>query len=161
MFGEPAGDAGSFGKDQFDGMDVTVGSEKIVEAGKNAEGRRSVDVVQEAVEEDEIVGASGDGLGSGDVGDEKIALIAIAGELDIAVVYVDAEVFGVSETGSVGAGAAADVEDTADLAEVIVLQDAGEFLRGEWELRELEEKRLLEEVVESVHGRKSVSPRIG
>ncbi len=88
-------------------------------------------------------------------------MIAIAGEFDVAVVDVDAEVFGVGEAGSVGAGAAADVEHAADFAEVVVFEDAGEFLGGERKLREFEEEGLFEEVVEGFHGRKIVPLRLG
>ena len=152
MSGEPAGNARVFGKNELDAMNVAVGSEETVEAGKNSEGGGSVDVVEEAVKENEIVRADGDGLGGSDVGDEEIALVTVAGQLDVAVVDVDAEVVGVGEARSVGAGAAANVEDATDFREVIVLEDASEFLGGERELREHEEERLLEEIVESVHG---------
>ena len=142
-----------FGKHEFYGMEVAPGHEQFIESGKNAERGRRVNVVEKAVEENKIVGACGNGLGSGDVGGEEIALITIARELNVAFVDVDAKIFGVGETRSVGARAAAHVEDAADLREVVMFENLGKFLLGERELRELEEEGLLEEIVEGIHGR--------
>jgi len=55
---------------------------------------------------------------------------------------------------SVGAGPTAHIKDAMYFGEVVVFEDSSKFLLAERQLREVEEKRLFEEIFKQFHGRR-------
>ena len=124
-----------------------------MEARKDTEGGRGIDMMKKTVQENEIESTSRNCLRGCDIGDEKISVMAISSQLDVPVIDIDSQVLRMSEVRSVVAGSATDVQDRTDIFEIIMFQNPSELLAREGQLREVEHEWLFEQRVKEFHGR--------
>ena len=110
-------------------------------------------MVKKTVHQDEIVTAGRNGFGRGDVRNQKIAMITVPRQLNVAFIDVDSQIFGVCEARCVGARPAADIQDGSYLFQVVVPENARKFLPAKKQLREIEHKWLFEQAMERFHWR--------
>jgi len=80
-------------------------------------------------------------------------MVALAGQLDVPGIDINAQVLSMSEVRNVGAGATPDVQYGTDFVNLVMFQKTGKLLAAEWQLREVEQERLFEEIVKDCHGR--------
>ena len=74
--GEDPGDRGTLRENQFDNVSVAVIGEQCVEVGEETPGIRRVEVVQKAVDENEVEAVPRSGGEGGDVSDQEISPVA-------------------------------------------------------------------------------------
>jgi len=58
-------------------------------------------------------------------------------------------------------GAAADVENIADVHQIVVFENALKLLPGKWDLGKIEQQGLFKKIVEGSHPGSDYSPRAG
>jgi len=147
------GKTAAFRQDELYTMNVSFsrkqGSEVLQDAGYVG----SVNVVKKAVHEDKVVLRALWSNVAGCIGDEEVAMVAAAREVNVSRIDVYPQIRRMVKAGSVCTGAATYIKDAFDGREVVVFEDARELLPGERQLGEVEEERLFEEIFEESHGR--------
>lgn len=127
-FGEDACDRPLAWLDQLEHVDVSIRGEEPREMTEDRPDIGCVEMVQEAVDEDEIKPLRVWYVILGDVDGQKVAVKASPGTLDVCRVDVETEVGrGRVELVRVGARSTPNIEDATYLAEVVVRADRGEL----------------------------------
>ena len=110
-------------------MNVPVRTQEIVESAQNRASTLRVDVVEKAVDEDEVELPVLVGFVRANVRRDELPSIAAAREGDVVLVPVESDVVRVLEERRVDPGAAAHVENAAGRSEIVVTAQRNEFLR--------------------------------
>ena len=118
-------------------MDSPLVGEKLVDAPKRLRNCVRRQVMEEAVHEDEVEAFPIQDVGSGRVGDDEAAFVAISRALDVPPVDVKACIRARLEVAGVRPRTTCEIEDAADPRQVSFAQDRGELLIGKRGLPEL------------------------
>ena len=118
-------------QDQVKQVQVPVGSKQRGEVMQDPPDVGRLDVMQEAVRQDEVIRLAGGRLVLRDVGHQVLAAMACARVGDVLRVHVDAEVVSRRKVLGVGAGPASHVEDPTYLGHVVGREHGGELAVGE------------------------------
>ena len=137
---------------------MAIGRKPGLQALQDRRGGRCVDVMEEAVHEDEVK-ASLDGLVViADVCDNELTIVLFPGVGDVTGIDIDAEIVGVGEEVGVGAGAAADVQDAAGAVEGVMGEQGRQLCGGKRRLPQAVDEGLLEQIVEDAHRERARCP---
>jgi len=141
-------------KDEVDDVNVAAGRDQRAERGEDAMRGAVVDVVEEAVHEHEVELALEAGEAGRDVGGDELLPETPPRILDVARIQVDAHVVRVEKMCRVGARPAADVQDAAHPAEIVLSRHGRELRLDERRLPEPVDGRVLEEPGAERHARR-------
>jgi hypothetical protein len=109
-------------------MDVTVFGQKIFELGENPQAVFVINMVEEAIYQDEVVQNSWRRFIARHIRDDKFSAEATPCIINVRLAPIQTQIFGVAKATRIGTGATADVEDSACLIDVIVLPNWSQFL---------------------------------
>jgi hypothetical protein len=133
-------------------MYVAIRGKPGLQSMQNGGGGCVVNVVEKAVDQDEIVARSGGLIVGADVGHNELTMVLIAGVSDIAGVDVDAKIVCMGEKRGVGARATTNVQHATDAIERIVGEEGRQFGRDKRSLPQAVDESAFEEMVEDPHG---------
>jgi len=104
---------------QLDDMHVAAVAQQVRQMREQTARRRGVDVMEQAVDEDEIEALVSWHLEARHIAHLEGSSVAAPRVADVALVLVDAEIVHVSELRRIGPRAAADIQDAADIVQII------------------------------------------
>lgn len=130
---------------------MTVGGNPVPQALEDSVNGRGINVMENAVDQDEIKTSCRSFFIFPDVGYDETAIVFPAGMFNVTRINVNSEVIGMCKKLRVRARAAADVEHAPRLTDVIVREHGRQFCRGERRLPETVDGGLFEQVAEQSH----------
>jgi hypothetical protein len=121
---------------EIEDMDVSVVGQQARQLRQNPADVRRVDMVEKAVDEDEIEVPADRCHAVSDIGDPEPLAVPASRPGDVIGIVINAEVISVREVVGVRAGAAANVQNATCRGEIVVSEERPEFLLSEGRLPE-------------------------
>jgi len=126
-------------------------SEEISEPPENFKYSRGVYMMEKTVKQNKII-RSGDLVSrTRNIRHQKLSFIPPSCHPDVSLVDIDSQIPRMSEVAGVAAGTAADVENIADVHQIVMFENALKLLPLKWDLGNIEQQGLFKKIVEGSH----------